>query len=219
MTWVKLADTFTDHPKIVSVGDRAAWLYVAALCYCSRHLTNGHIPGSALGRLTGLTRPRELAAKLVSVGLWVVYADGWWVHDYQEYQRTREEVEEFRAGNRERGKEHRYKQDSNGAHNALLTTPDIQSTDTDNPGVAKAPPAARGTRIPDTFQVTDEMVSWVKHECRDIDWELQTANFVDYFKAVSGKTGVKLDWVRTWRKWMRTSQDRIPQWARNRAQR
>lgn len=137
MTWVKLADTFTDHPKVVAAGDRAAWLYVAGLCYCSRHLTDGEIPKDALGRLCGLPQPTKLAARLVDVGLWSVTETGWAVNDYTEHQRSRNEVETLRAGTRERVAKHR----SNAVTNTDVTGPDTdKSRDTDNHSVSSAEP-------------------------------------------------------------------------------
>src|SRR3990167_2964612 len=51
MAWVRLDEEFPDHPKIVSAGPLAAWLYVAGLCYCNRLLTNGFIPEDQISRL------------------------------------------------------------------------------------------------------------------------------------------------------------------------
>lgn len=91
------------HPKILSVGDRAAWLYVCGLCYSNEHLTDGHIPRSVLVvAAPGVKAPEKLAKLLVDVGLWDVVADGWQVHDYGDYQRTSVQVKETRRKDRER---------------------------------------------------------------------------------------------------------------------
>lgn len=81
-------------------------------------------------------------------------------------------------------------------------------------GVANAPrspngslPKARGSRIPDTFVVTDPMVAWALLKAPDVDWKIQTEKFVNYWKAKPGKDGVKLDWERTWRNWLLTAQE------------
>lgn len=72
--------------------------------------------------------------------------------------------------------------------------------------------AAKGSRIPDDFQVTDEMREWAKAKaprCGAADHEA----FVDYYKAAPGAKGVKLDWVATWRNWMRKENER--RWSAN----
>lgn len=121
VTWVKLVDTFPDHPKVLAVGDHAAWLWVCGLCFASRHLTDGFIPEHALARLTGLPKPRALAAKLVEQELWDVVEGGWRVHNYMEKQRTREGVEGERAATRERVKKHRNQRSGNAVTNGNVT--------------------------------------------------------------------------------------------------
>lgn len=98
MTWVKLDDSFPNHPKVLAAGENAAWLYVCGLCYCSQHLTDGFIPAAALSRLTSLSGVRKLAQRLVEVGLWLSAPGGWHVHDYDAHQRTRAQVEAERDG-------------------------------------------------------------------------------------------------------------------------
>lgn len=68
----------------------------------------------------------------------------------------------------------------------------------------------KGTRIPETFTVTDEMQSWVRSRCPSIDWKLHTENFVDWAKSTSSRAAVKRDWVRAWKTWMRREEDRVP---------
>lgn len=107
MTWVKLDDTFPDHPKVLTVGDAAAWLYVCGLCYCSKHLTDGFIPRSALERLTGQPKAPTLASRLVEADMWAVVDGGWRVHNYEKRQRTREQIEAERISARVRANHRR----------------------------------------------------------------------------------------------------------------
>ncbi len=102
MSWVKLDDQFADHPKVLSAGPVAAWLWVCGLAYCARYLTDGLIPTSALKKLADVEDPQSLAAKLVEVGLWDEAEGGWMVHDYHEWQPTGEEVREKRKKSLER---------------------------------------------------------------------------------------------------------------------
>lgn len=106
MTWVKLDDHFPDHPKIASAGPLAMAWHVAALCYCSRHLTDGHIPtrvARSLIDLTGCTettetgntyqlQPAVLIERLVDSGAWHKEPDGYRLHDFLEYNPARSAV-------------------------------------------------------------------------------------------------------------------------------
>lgn len=64
-------------------------------------------------------------------------------------------------------------------------------------------PRKRGSRIPDPFIVTAEMRAWAAGEVPGLDVDTQTREFVDYWRGKSGKDATKLDWVATWRNWMR----------------
>lgn len=83
------------------------------------------------------------------------------------------------------------------------------------PGPAPAAPATkRGTRVPDPFAVTDTMRRWAFDEFPWLDIDAATAEFVDYWRAVPGNRGVKLDWHATWRNSIRKTAERLPDWRR-----
>jgi len=107
MIWVKIDDGITEHPKCVGLSPAAWMLWLHGLTYSSRNLTDGHIPAAMLPRLCTLSDPHEVAAELVSAGLWDAHDGGWEVHDYGDHQRTREEVERSREEARERRKRNR----------------------------------------------------------------------------------------------------------------
>jgi len=70
--------------------------------------------------------------------------------------------------------------------------------------VALAP--KRATRIPDDFAVTDAMVAWARENTPHVDGRLEFEQFRDYWHAKSGKDATKIDWVATWRNWMRKAE-------------
>lgn len=94
MPWVKLTDNWYDDPAIVEAGDDGGWLWVTALSWSARNLTDGHVPSRQLSRLTTLTDPPTVAARLVDLGLFEVDAErgGWIVANYHRYQPTAAEV-------------------------------------------------------------------------------------------------------------------------------
>lgn len=100
MTWVKVDDTFPDHPRVIGLTDGAFRAHVTALCWAARHLTDGSIPSSAL-RVIG---DRKHAQELQTAGLWSKTDHGWAIRDYLDYNPSREEVEDKRNKRREAGR-------------------------------------------------------------------------------------------------------------------
>lgn len=70
--------------------------------------------------------------------------------------------------------------------------------------------APAGTRISDDFEITDEMRDWAAENTPHVDIDWHTQKFIDHFASQSGQRGVKSDWVRTWKNWMRTEEERAP---------
>ena len=86
------------------------------------------------------------------------------------------------------------------------------------PTTDEAKPKRRGTRIPDDFAVTSEMATWAAQNVPLVDTASETDRFRDYWAGVSGQRGTKLDWVATWRNWMRRADDDRTRGRRSQAQ-
>lgn len=95
MPWVKLDDQFAENDKIDHLSDGAFRLHVAALCHCAKNLTDGFIRADRLTRLVPrykasyiaeLTKPHRPDAN----PLWVPTAGGYQIHDFIEYQKSRQ---------------------------------------------------------------------------------------------------------------------------------
>jgi len=111
MPWVRLDDSFPDHPKVSLLTPAAGWLHVCALCYCNRHLTDGAIPKTIVNRLTSSSAPATAKAVelLVHAKLWIDAGDDWQIHDFNDFQPTREKVLEERDKAAERQRKAREK--------------------------------------------------------------------------------------------------------------
>jgi hypothetical protein len=71
------------------------------------------------------------------------------------------------------------------------------------------PPSPRtGTRLPGDFALTGDMLAWAAEHAPHVDAQRELARFGDYWRSKPGKDGRKLDWLATWRNWMRTAEDR-----------
>ena len=98
MSWVRLDDQFANHAKIMSVSSDAFRLHVTAMCWSSSQLTDGTVPVAAtrqLGWFCG--NLYETIAELETAGLWDVSPGGWVIHDYLEYNPSREQVTKERT--------------------------------------------------------------------------------------------------------------------------
>ncbi len=65
----------------------------------------------------------------------------------------------------------------------------------------------RATRIPEPFILTGDMKAEAAVEWPGLDVFEHTKRFVDYWRGKAGKDGTKLDWMATWRNWMRRAND------------
>lgn len=117
MSWFRVDDTFVDHPKVIELqtmrqgkGSLALWLLAGS--WCSKHLTDGHVPAGVVPRL-GATKAE--ADALVAVGLWVVEDGGYRFHEWTDRNPPRDEVEAKRAMNRDRVARYRERQSGNAS--------------------------------------------------------------------------------------------------------
>ena len=99
MSWVKLGDEFPMHPKVLRVGPTGLALFVSGLCYSSRYLTDGVIETSVIGTLLPISRGqlKTTVNALVAAGLWELHPCGFQVHDYLEYQPSKDATLKKRA--------------------------------------------------------------------------------------------------------------------------
>lgn len=99
MSWIRIDDTFPDHPKCRRVGLAGIGLHIGALCYSARLLTDGIVPRAQLPFLTGqpMKASLKLADEMVAAGLWEQAGDDYALHDYLEYNPSRADVMERRA--------------------------------------------------------------------------------------------------------------------------
>lgn len=99
-TFIKVDDGLPEHPKIVGLSDKAFRMLIELWAYSSRQLTDGRVPLTVWNR-SGTARAR---AELLSAGLAHEGPGRIQMHDYLEWQRSREHVEAIRRVRAEAGK-------------------------------------------------------------------------------------------------------------------
>lgn len=171
-----------------------------------------------------------VAENLAQEGLWETTEGGFRIHQYLKYQRSAAQIKAASAANAARQRRFRQARKHNGVSNAgrnggitgnpnpssktLRTTPlpptDSLRSSVDPPARKPASTSNRGTRIPEGFTVTEEMRTWAMDRVPELDVMAETENFIDWWHQKPGKAGEKLDWVATWRVWMRRAAERVP---------
>lgn len=112
MPWVKLDDRFPSHRKVALLPDRAFRLHVSAICWCAENLTDGRIAERELPLVAKVRSIKATAKQLEDAGLWDRTDDGWAIHDYLDYNPSREQVLAERKKNAER--QERFRRKRNG---------------------------------------------------------------------------------------------------------
>ncbi|MCX5522245.1 hypothetical protein OG342_05100 [Streptomyces bobili] len=142
MTWVKLDDRFPSHRKIALLSDRAFRLHVSAMCWCAENLTDGHIGERELPLIAHVRNIKATAKALEEAGVWDRTDDGWAIHDYLDYNPSREQVQAERKKNAERQEKFRRRKNgkpvppdganapSNGRSNGVTQTAETRDDDT-----------------------------------------------------------------------------------------
>ncbi|MGB0096610.1 MAG: hypothetical protein WBP81_29235 [Solirubrobacteraceae bacterium] len=106
MTWIRIDDDLHSHPKI-----QAAWhqsevsvgLHLLALSHSACYLTDGHVSRAFVAlQLPNTTVRKQAVDALVASELWVVNGTGWEIHDYLDYNDSREKILARRAAEAER---------------------------------------------------------------------------------------------------------------------
>ena len=100
MTWVKIEDTMPNNPKVRGIPLAARWAYISSICYAGRYHTNGKIPRSALPAVQATSK---IADQLTESGLWEPVSDGWLIHDFLTYNRSKEQSQRITEATRKAG--------------------------------------------------------------------------------------------------------------------
>lgn len=228
MPWFNVDDGLAFHTKVIKAGNTAMGLWVRAGSHCARHLTDGFVDDDVVQSLGTVKQ----AARLVNSGLWMRVEGGFQFHEYHADGRnpTRAEVLAKRLRDAERKAKQRAKIPAdpdvaqlNGASPSgtpggvtggvplgVQDSPPLPSLKEDKKKTSSSSPRTRGTRIPEDFTVSPEMVDWARAKTPTVDGRRETEKFINYWQAASGQKAVKRDWAATWRNWMLTAAERAP---------
>lgn len=229
MSYAQLDEHFDEHPKFASLELEHFGLMACAIAYCNRLLTDGFVPTRAVRGFGASGKGVKLAARLVEAGIWLEVDGGYGVRGFLDHNPSRVTVLARRESVRARKERSRDaavtpsvtadvtrdktrdgRVTSRGSHVATslhYTSLQEREESAQPPASAPAPAAEpkqkRGTRLPDGWQPKPETLAALALEGL-ANPAKHLPKFADYWRAVAGSRGVKLDWEATFRNWVRS---------------
>jgi len=108
MAWARIDDNFFNHPKVRKAGKDAIIFHVAALCHSNAFTTDGFIANDMLELIAAQAFQRKangLADRLVECGLWDRIEGGYLIHDFLEYNYSKQQVSEIKSKRADAGRQ------------------------------------------------------------------------------------------------------------------
>lgn len=132
MAWVRLHDGAMGSLKIVRLSNSAFRLWIKGLCYCQLNLTDGLIPREALHGFETKRADVEMLCRVLVAGksaLWEpIEGFGFKVHDYLDWNDSKDEVQDKRVAAKLRTAESRARAKERNAVSNTLPTPYVTRT-------------------------------------------------------------------------------------------
>lgn len=100
MAYTNTDYSFWTNPKVRASGKDAAFLYIAGNGFCNEYLTDGFISDTDIETVAFnafLRSPKKAVESLVKAGLWDRVSGGYMIHDYLDYNKSKQEIEELRS--------------------------------------------------------------------------------------------------------------------------
>lgn len=99
MDWVKLYTDLLTHRKWIGLSPRAKAMLTQAWMFAGQNETDGHVPDTARKLID---HSPQAARELEQAGWLHRNGSGWHIHDWAEWQVTKERMEEIRQQGRDR---------------------------------------------------------------------------------------------------------------------
>lgn len=216
--YITVHNGFPEHPKVEPLSDAAFRLLIGAWCYCDRNNTDGALK-TAVWAKRGTAKARR---ELIEAGMVEETSVGVQMHDYAEHQRTAAEKVETSSKRAAAGRAGGLAKAGKHLANAVASASTV-AKQTSSKNVAELELEKeelevsssqglrkRGSRITDDWMPSAGVRTSLAAEFSNVDQRRELPKFIDYWASKAGKDGVKLDWDRTWRNWIRSAAERTP---------
>lgn len=209
--WFKVDDSFFSNPKTAMLSDGATALWLRSGSWSAQQLTDGFIPARMVPMFRGSD---DSVRELCDVGLWERddERDGYWFHDWSDYQPDGEEVDALRRKRSEAGKrgaDRRWKRktvDENGKNGKTDGKSMANSCPVPVPVPDKKDEEEYSSSSSKEIGVSDfELVREKAHANADIIRNYPKLDLSDAWNAFAarhyGETRTVNDWCRQWKGW------------------
>lgn len=212
--WIKFEVDTPEKPEVLALTVAMGWddpdLTVGKLLrvwrWFDQQTLEGNAPGVSAALLDRIAGVSGFANAMARVGWLIVSEDG---ISLPNFDRHNGETAKSRALTAKRVAKHKAASLGNGDGNGESVTAPLpreeknreEKNKTNVDGSSKA--EARASRLPDNWEATDEQLSFCRKERPDLDAFIVASRFRDYWVAIAGAKGRKLDWDATWRNWVR----------------
>lgn len=95
-----------------------------------------------------------------------------------------------------------------GLFDETKSEPNAKTSQSQNSSSLRSEEKQRASRLPKPFSLPDEWADWARTARPDLDPTRVAEKFADFWHGKPGKAGTKLDWLATWRNWIR--EERAP---------
>ena len=204
--FARLALDYFDHPKIAALSPEAIVAHLEMIVYSRRYGTDGRIPNRIANRF-GSESLSELATNDPDRPSIAIHDDGSvTVHDYSEYQETREQIEARRQVNAANGKKGGRPATRAGKRTETQSVSDSGSetkaeteteTETEHSPTESVVPPKRARALPDDWTPSEDHRALAAQ--RGVDCDLEASKMRDWAtdKGATGK-----DWDARFRNWL-----------------
>lgn len=109
MPWIRLDDQWMEHPKVIAAGRDARDVWLASITWCAKYMTDGFFHSNLLPSLAvmagiDVANCQQIASTLLAVGLWDATENNYKIHDYLDYNPSKEEVKATKEARKEAGR-------------------------------------------------------------------------------------------------------------------
>ena len=185
MSWLRVDDAFSTHPKLLLLPRPDRWTWMELLCFCARYRTNGTIPPQIREAVPAATP--QILEKLVCAGLLDQDDDGnLSIHDWRDYNPKDPTAADRMRRSRERDRNNDRNGDRNGTVTATVTNGVTETyRDRDSRAGSRARPVPSPTpTTPAAAQTAanDDAAAANKHHLETAGWtptQISTATTTD----------------------------------------
>ena len=97
--FVRFTHDTPDHYKVIGLSDKAFRVWFDLICWSSRHEKDGYVPSAVM---RAKARPK-IIAELIAAVLVHEHDDHYEVHDYLDFNRSKDEIAAYRSAKGEAG--------------------------------------------------------------------------------------------------------------------